>query len=154
ELGPIYGHQWRSWPGKNGESYDQLQNAINRIKEGNLSSHGMVVSAWNVSDLHDMRLPPCHMMYQFYVSPQDNTLSLQVFQRAGDFFLGVLFNTASYVLLTHMVAHATGHKVGELAFTITDARFYHNQLTAIEQQLKRSPQELPKLEIVGDVTDI
>jgi thymidylate synthase len=150
-LGPVYGHQWRSWPGKNGETVDQINNVINEIKM-NPDSRRLIVTAWNPMDIPDMALPPCHCLFQFYVN--DGRLSCQLYQRSADIFLGVPFNIASYALLTHMVAHVTGLEVGEFVHTLGDAHIYLNHLDQVKTQLERKPRMLPKLEIKRSVPSI
>lgn len=157
DLGPIYGKQWRSWPtytedefsNFSGEYYiddpiDQLQNVIDEIKN-NPNSRRHIVSAWNVGELNDMALPPCHLLFQFYVN--DGKLSLQLYQRSADMFLGVPFNIASYSLLTHMVAHLTGLEVGEFIHTTGDTHIYSNHIEQMKLQITREPRELPQLKI-------
>jgi len=151
DLGPIYGHQWRSWPGKNGETIDQISNVIEEIRK-NPDSRRLIVTAWNPVDIPEMALPPCHCLFQFYVS--DGSLSCQLYQRSGDVFLGVPFNIASYALLTHMVAHVTGLKVGEFIHTLGDAHIYLNHIEQVKLQLTREPRPLPKLVIKRDVESI
>ncbi|WP_077616368.1 thymidylate synthase [Caenibacillus caldisaponilyticus] len=151
DLGPIYGHQWRSWPGKNGETIDQISNVIEEIRK-NPDSRRLIVTAWNPVDIPEMALPPCHCLFQFYVS--DGRLSCQLYQRSGDVFLGVPFNIASYALLTHMVAHVTGLKVGEFIHTLGDAHIYLNHIEQVKLQLTREPRPLPKLVIKRDVESI
>lgn len=150
-LGPVYGHQWRSWPGKNGETIDQITNLINEIKT-NPDSRRLIVTAWNPMDIPDMALPPCHCLFQFYVN--DGRLSCQLYQRSADIFLGVPFNIASYALLTHMIAHVTGLKVGEFVHTLGDAHIYLNHLDQVKTQLERKPRTLPRLEIKRSVSSI
>ncbi|MET1249645.1 thymidylate synthase [Sporolactobacillus sp. STCC-11] len=150
-LGPVYGHQWRSWPGKNGETVDQITNLINEIKM-NPDSRRLIVTAWNPMDIPDMALPPCHCLFQFYVN--DGRLSCQLYQRSADIFLGVPFNIASYALLTHMIAHVTGLKVGEFVHTLGDAHIYLNHLDQVKTQLERNPRTLPKLVIKRSVSSI
>ena len=156
-LGPIYGAQWRSWIGerryvhKNGsvveqsKAIDQLQDVINQIK-GNPESRRLLVSAWNPSAIPDMALPPCHVMFQFYVTP-DGYLETQLYQRSGDMFLGVPFNIASYALLTYIVAHLTGLKPGRLIHVIGDAHIYHNHFDQVRTQLSRDVRPLPTLHV-------
>ncbi|MCO7125693.1 thymidylate synthase [Sporolactobacillus shoreicorticis] len=150
-LGPVYGHQWRSWPGKNGETIDQITNVINEIKK-NPDSRRLIVTAWNPLDIPNMALPPCHCLFQFYVN--DGRLSCQLYQRSADLFLGVPFNIASYALLTHMIAHVTGLKVGEFVHTFGDAHIYLNHLDQVKTQLSRKPRGLPKLVIKREVPSI
>ncbi len=141
-LGPIYGYQWRSWPAPDGRHIDQLAGVIEAIKS-NPNSRRHLVSAWNVADLDAMALPPCHTLFQFYVA--DNRLSLQLYQRSADIFLGVPFNIASYALLTHMVAQVCGLGVGEFVHTLGDAHLYLNHVEQAKLQLTREPRPLPKL---------
>jgi thymidylate synthase len=151
ELGPVYGHQWRSWPGKDGETIDQIKNLINTIKN-NPDSRRMIVSAWNVADVDSMALPPCHCLFQFYVS--EGKLSCQLYQRSADVFLGVPFNIASYALLTMMVAQVCDLEPGEFVHTFGDVHIYQNHVEQVNLQLTRDPRPLPKLEINPDVKDI
>lgn len=142
DLGPIYGYQWRSWPAPNGEHIDQIAQLIQQIKS-NPDSRRLIVSAWNVSDIPRMKLPPCHAFFQFYVA--DGKLSCQLYQRSADIFLGVPFNIASYALLTHMVAEQTGLDVGDFIWTGGDCHIYVNHFDQVREQLTRSPLPLPKL---------
>ncbi|MEI6137862.1 MAG: thymidylate synthase [Mariniphaga sp.] len=151
ELGPIYGHQWRSWPTPDGKSIDQISRLINEINE-NPTSRRLIVSAWNVGDIDKMNLPPCHLLFQFYV--HDGRLSSQLYQRSADVFLGVPFNIASYSLLTMMVAHVTGLKPGDFVHTFGDAHIYCNHLEQVNLQLSRSPYPLPQMQINPDVKSI
>lgn len=151
DLGHIYGYQWRSWPDYSGGHIDQIAEAIRQIKE-TPDSRRIIVSSWNVADLGNMNLPPCHMLFQFYVS--DRRLSLQLYQRSGDSFLGVPFNIASYALLTMMVAQVCGLGPGEFIHTIGDAHIYLNHLEQVELQLSREPRALPRMRINPDVKDI
>lgn len=151
DLGHIYGYQWRSWPDYSGGHIDQIAEAIRQIKE-TPDSRRIIVSSWNVADLGNMNLPPCHMLFQFYVS--DGRLSLQLYQRSGDSFLGVPFNIASYALLTMMVAQVCGLEPGEFIHTIGDAHIYLNHLEQVELQLSREPRALPRMRINPDVKDI
>ncbi|MFC4617518.1 thymidylate synthase [Camelliibacillus cellulosilyticus] len=151
DLGPVYGKQWRSWPGQNGETIDQIENVVEAIKK-NPESRRLIVSAWNPADLPDMALAPCHCLFQFYVA--DGKLSCQLYQRSGDVFLGVPFNIASYALLTHMIAHVTGLKVGDFVHTLGDAHIYLNHLDQVKLQLTRKPRALPKLAINREVSSI
>lgn len=144
ELGPIYGYQWRSWPAPDGRHIDQLAGVIDAIRT-NPDSRRHIVSAWNVADLADMALPPCHAFFQFYVA--DGRLSCQLYQRSADIFLGVPFNIASYALLTHMVAQLTGLGVGDFVHTLGDAHLYLNHLDQAERQLAREPRPLPTLRL-------
>ncbi|MBH0171154.1 MAG: thymidylate synthase [Bacillota bacterium] len=150
-LGPVYGHQWRSWSAPNGETIDQISNVIQDIKK-NPDSRRLIVSAWNPSDIPNMALPPCHLLFQFYVA--DGKLSCQLYQRSADSFLGVPFNIASYALLTMMVAQVTGLKPGEFVHTVGDAHIYTNHLEQVELQLTREPKPLPKMKINPNVTSI
>ena len=149
ELGPIYGYQWRSWPSQDGGHIDQLAGVINSIKTVP-DSRRHIVSAWNVADLADMALPPCHAMFQFYVA--QGRLSCQLYQRSADIFLGVPFNIASYALLTHMVAQVCGLEVGDLVHTLGDAHLYLNHLDQARLQLSREPRPLPRLLLNPDVS--
>ena len=151
ELGPVYGHQWRSWSGANGETIDQISNLIETIKH-NPDSRRMIVSAWNVADVDNMALPPCHCLFQFYVS--DGKLSCQLYQRSADVFLGVPFNIASYALLTMMVAQACDLEAGEFVHTFGDVHIYQNHLDQVKLQLSREPKALPTLTINPEVKDI
>ena len=151
ELGPVYGHQWRSWPGKDGETIDQIKNLITTIKN-NPDSRRMIVSAWNVADVDSMALPPCHCLFQFYVS--EGKLSCQLYQRSADIFLGVPFNIASYALLTMMVAQVCDLEPGEFVHTFGDVHIYQNHVEQVNLQLTRDPRPLPKLGINPDVKDI
>ena len=151
DLGHIYGSQWRSWPDYNGGHIDQISEVIDTIKN-NPNSRRIIVNAWNVADLGNMNLPPCHMFFQFYVA--DGKLSLQMYQRSADTFLGVPFNIASYALLLMMVAQVTGLKPGEFIHTTGDTHLYLNHLEQIELQLTREPRPLPKMKINPDVKSI
>ena len=142
ELGRIYGYQWRSWTAENGKSIDQLANVIKQLKE-NPNSRRHIVSAWNVGDLDKMNLPPCHILFQFYVA--DGKLSCQLYQRSADIFLGVPFNIASYALLVMMVAQETGYKPGDFIHTLGDAHIYLNHIEQVKLQLSRNPKNLPKM---------
>jgi thymidylate synthase len=144
ELGPIYGHQWRSWPAPDGGSIDQLAEVLERIRT-DPDSRRLIVSAWNVADLPRMALPPCHLLFQFYVA--QGRLSCQLYQRSADVFLGVPFNIASYALLTMMVAQVTGLEPGEFIHTLGDAHLYDNHLDQAREQLRREPRPLPRLEL-------
>jgi thymidylate synthase len=150
-LGPVYGYQWRSWPASNGQKIDQLLNVINSIKNSP-DSRRHIVSAWNAGELDKMALPPCHVMFQFYVA--GGKLSCQLYQRSADLFIGVPFNIASYSLLTLMVAQATGLKPGDFIHTLGDAHIYLNHLEQVKQQLGREPYHLPRMVINPSVTDI
>lgn len=151
DLGHIYGYQWRSWPDYNGGFIDQISEAIKTIKE-NPDSRRIIVSAWNVADLDKMNLPPCHAFFQFYVA--NGRLSLQLYQRSADIFLGVPFNIASYALLLHMVAQVTGLKAGDFVHTLGDAHIYSNHIEQVKLQLTREPRPLPHLKMNSDVKDI
>ncbi|QAA22490.1 thymidylate synthase [Sporolactobacillus terrae] len=151
DLGPVYGHQWRSWPGKNGGTIDQIANVVDEIKK-NPNSRRLIVTAWNPMDIPNMALPPCHCLFQFYVN--DGKLSCQLYQRSADIFLGVPFNIASYALLTHMIAHVTGLEVGDFVHTLGDAHIYLNHLEQVKMQLDRTPRPLPELEIRRSVSSI
>lgn len=151
ELGPIYGHQWRSWPRPDGTSVDQLRAVVTSIKE-NPDSRRHIVSAWNVSQIDQMALPPCHILFQFYVA--DGRLSCQLYQRSADIFLGVPFNIASYALLTQMIAQVCGLEPGDFVHTLGDAHLYQNHLDQARQQLERSPYALPQLKLNPQVRDI
>jgi thymidylate synthase len=150
-LGPVYGYQWRSWPADGGKKVDQLLNVISSIKKSP-DSRRHIVSAWNVGELDKMALPPCHIMFQFYVA--EGRLSCQLYQRSADIFIGVPFNIASYSLLTLMIAQVTGNKPGDFVHTLGDAHIYHNHLEQVKLQLSRAPFRLPKMEINSDVSDI
>jgi thymidylate synthase len=151
ELGPIYGHQWRSWPTPSGGRIDQLAAVINSIKTSP-DSRRHIVSAWNVGDLADMALPPCHAMFQFYVA--QGRLSCQLYQRSADIFLGVPFNIASYALLTEMVAQVCGLEVGDFVHTLGDAHLYLNHLEQARLQLSREPRPLPRLVLNPSIDSI
>ena len=151
ELGPVYGHQWRSWPDENGGTIDQIQNVVNLIKN-NPDSRRMIVSAWNVAEVERMALPPCHTMFQFYVA--NGRLSLQLYQRSADTFLGVPFNIASYALLLQMMAQVTGLKAGDFIHTTGDTHLYLNHIEQAKLQLTRAPRPLPRMVINPDVKDI
>jgi len=142
ELGRIYGYQWRSWTTENGGHIDQLSEVIKQLKK-NPNSRRHIVSAWNVGDLDKMNLPPCHILFQFYVA--DNKLSCQLYQRSADIFLGVPFNIASYALLIMMVARETGYELGDFVHTLGDAHIYLNHIEQVKLQLSREPRELPKM---------
>lgn len=148
ELGPIYGHQWRSWPGHNGEPIDQIKKVVEQIKN-TPDSRRMIVSAWNVADIDDMKLPPCHCFFQFYVA--DGKLSLQLYQRSADTFLGVPFNIASYALLLLMVAQVTGLEPGDFIHTTGDTHLYLNHIEQARLQLTRTPRPLPQMKLNPDV---
>ena len=156
-LGPVYGYQWRSWPTPDGRHIDQIARVIDSLRL-NPDSRRHIVSAWNVSDVDDMALPPCHALFQFYVAPADDggpgILSCQLYQRSADVFLGVPFNIASYALLTHLVAQVTGLRVGEFVHTLGDAHIYSNHFEQVALQLGRDPRPLPTLVLNPDVTGI
>ena len=151
DLGPIYGAQWRSWPAPSGETIDQLANVIDEIRR-RPDSRRLVVSAWNVAALPEMALMPCHALFQFYVA--EGRLSCQLYQRSADLFLGVPFNIASYALLTHMVAQATGLGVGDFVHTFGDAHIYSNHTEQVREQLSREPRPLPTLRLNPEVRQI
>jgi thymidylate synthase len=151
ELGPVYGHQWRSWPAPDGRHVDQMAEVVSQIR-ANPDSRRLIVSAWNVADIPRMALAPCHALFQFYVA--DGRLSCQLYQRSADIFLGVPFNIASYALLTMMVAQATGLKPGEFVHTFGDAHLYLNHLDQAREQLSRAPRPLPVMRLDPAVRDI
>ncbi|WP_010662005.1 thymidylate synthase [Marinilabilia salmonicolor] len=151
ELGPIYGYQWRSWPDAHGGHIDQLEQVIDSIKK-NPDSRRHIVSAWNVGQLNEMQLPPCHILFQFYVA--DGKLSCQLYQRSADIFLGVPFNIASYALLTRMMAQVTNLEPGDFVHTLGDAHIYLNHIDQVKLQLTRSPKHLPTMTINPEVKDI
>jgi thymidylate synthase len=151
ELGPIYGHQWRSWPDYDGGTIDQLKEAIDTIKN-QPDSRRIIVSAWNVAQIKDMALPPCHAFFQFYVA--DGKLSLQLYQRSADIFLGVPFNIASYALLLLMVAQVTGLQPGTFVHTLGDAHIYLNHLDQVKMQLERTPFPLPQIQLNPEIHDL
>ncbi|MBT5438780.1 MAG: thymidylate synthase [Flavobacteriales bacterium] len=150
-LGPVYGSQWRSWPTSDGDTIDQIKQIIQQIKE-TPDSRRIIVSAWNVGEIKNMALPPCHAFFQFYVA--DNKLSCQLYQRSADTFLGVPFNIASYALLTMMVAQVCDLELGDFVHTLGDAHLYLNHLEQAELQLSREPRKLPVLKINPDVKDL
>ncbi|NNM95291.1 MAG: thymidylate synthase [Bacteroidia bacterium] len=150
-LGPVYGYQWRSWPTADGRHIDQISNLIHQIKT-NPDSRRLIVSAWNVGEIEKMKLPPCHLLFQFYVC--DGKLSCQLYQRSADVFLGVPFNIASYALLTMMIAQACGLKPGDFVHTFGDTHLYLNHLEQANLQLTRTPRPLPKMKINAGVKDI
>lgn len=150
-LGPVYGSQWRSWPTPDGKHIDQISQIINQIKN-TPNSRRIIVSAWNVADVENMALPPCHAFFQFYVA--DGKLSCQLYQRSADIFLGVPFNIASYALLTMMVAHVTGLKAGDFIHTLGDAHLYSNHMQQTKLQLSRTPYPLPQIKINPDIESI
>jgi thymidylate synthase len=150
-LGPVYGYQWRSWPTPDGGSIDQISQVIEQLRN-NPDSRRIIVSAWNVADVENMALPPCHAFFQFYVA--DGRLSCQLYQRSADIFLGVPFNIASYALLTMMMAQVTGLRTGDFVHTFGDAHLYLNHLEQTELQLSRSPHQLPTMHINPAVDDL
>jgi thymidylate synthase len=151
ELGPVYGHQWRSWPSANGEKIDQIKQLEEAIRT-NPDSRRLIVSAWNVAEVENMALPPCHTLFQFYVA--DGKLSCQLYQRSADIFLGVPFNIASYALLTMMMAKVTGLQPGDFVHTLGDAHLYLNHLEQTETQLARTPYQMPVMKINGEQSSI
>jgi thymidylate synthase len=151
DLGHIYGYQWRSWPDYNGGHIDQISEVVNTIKN-NPDSRRIIVSAWNVADIPNMNLPPCHAFFQFYVA--DGKLSLQLYQRSADIFLGVPFNIASYALLLQMMAQVTGLKAGDFVHTLGDAHIYTNHFEQVKLQLSRETRKLPLMQMNPDVKDI
>ncbi len=151
DLGPVYGHQWRTWPARDGGSIDQISEVVKTLKT-NPDSRRIIVSAWNVADLDRMALAPCHAFFQFYVA--DGRLSCQLYQRSADIFLGVPFNIASYALLTLMMAQVTGLKPGDFVHTLGDAHLYLNHLDQAREQLAREPRPLPRMRINPEVQDI
>ena len=151
DLGHVYGYQWRSWPDYDGGFIDQISNVVDTIRH-NPDSRRIIVSAWNVADIDRMKLPPCHCLFQFYVA--DGRLSLQLYQRSADCFLGVPFNIASYALLLQMMAQVTGLKPGEFVHTLGDAHIYRNHFEQVALQLGREPRKLPRMTINPDVNDI
>jgi thymidylate synthase len=151
ELGPVYGHQWRSWPAKDGGTIDQISQVIEQIKN-NPNSRRLIVSAWNVADVNEMALPPCHCFFQFYVA--DGKLSCQLYQRSADVFLGVPFNIASYALLTMMIASTCGLEYGDFVHSFGDVHLYNNHIEQANLQLSRKPFPLPTMKINKEVKDI
>lgn len=151
DLGPVYGKQWRAWQGADGKITDQISQVVNQIKNSP-DSRRMLVSAWNVGEVEQMALPPCHIVFQFYVA--NNKLSCQLYQRSADVFLGVPFNIASYALLTQMLAQVCGLEAGEFIHTLGDAHLYLNHIDQAKLQLSRTPYELPKLKLNPEVKDI
>ncbi len=151
DLGPVYGYQWRSWPDYDGGHVDQIQNVLDLIRT-NPDSRRMLVCAWNVAQVQDMALPPCHCLFQFYVA--DGRLSCQLYQRSADIFLGVPFNIASYALLTLMVAQVTGLKPGEFIHTLGDAHLYSNHFEQAKEQLRRDPRPRPTMRLNPSITDL
>ncbi|WML90507.1 thymidylate synthase [Thiothrix lacustris] len=150
-LGPVYGYQWRNWPTPDGRHIDQMAQVIEQLKH-NPDSRRIIVSAWNVADVDNMALPPCHAFFQFYVA--EGKLSCQLYQRSADIFLGVPFNIASYALLTLMMAQVTGLQPGEFIHTLGDAHLYSNHLEQVERQLSREPYPLPQMKLNSAVTDL
>jgi thymidylate synthase len=150
-LGPVYGYQWRNWPKPDGTHIDQISQVVESIKK-NPDSRRLIVSAWNVADVDQMKLPPCHAFFQFYVA--DGKLSCQLYQRSADIFLGVPFNIASYALLTMMVAQVCGLKLGDFVHTLGDAHIYSNHMEQVNEQLTRDLRPLPQMKINPNVTDI
>jgi thymidylate synthase len=150
-LGPIYGYQWRSWPAAGGRTIDQVSTVVDSIRK-NPDSRRHIISAWNVGELEKMALPPCHILFQFYVA--DGRLSCQLYQRSADIFLGVPFNIASYALLTLMMAQVTGYKPGEFIHTLGDAHIYLNHTDQVRLQLTRDPRPLPRMTLNNGVMDI
>ena len=151
DLGPVYGYQWRSWPTPSGGHIDQIANVVEQIKR-NPDSRRLIVSAWNVSEIDSMALPPCHLLFQFYVA--NGRLSCQLYQRSADMFLGVPFNIASYALLTMMVAQVCGLEPGDFVHTLGDAHLYANHLEQIDAQLEREPYPLPTMRLNPDVASV
>ena len=151
ELGPVYGAQWRSWRCPDGKFIDQIKEAVDTIKN-NPDSRRIIVSAWNVADIPNMKLPPCHALFQFYVA--DGRLSLQLYQRSADIFLGVPFNIASYALLLMMMAQVTGLEAGEFIHTLGDAHIYTNHFEQVKEQMSREPRALPKMTLNPEVKDL
>jgi len=150
-LGPVYGHQWRSWPGKNGETIDQISKLIEMIRS-NPDSRRLIVSAWNVADVDQMALPPCHCFFQFYVA--DGKLSCQLYQRSADTFLGVPFNIASYALITMMVAQVCNLQLGDFVHTFGDVHLYNNHLEQARLQLSREPRPLPQMKLNSEIKNL
>ncbi len=151
ELGPVYGHQWRSWPAPDGSAIDQISQALDLIRR-QPDSRRIIVSAWNVADIGNMALPPCHCLFQFHVA--NGRLSCQLYQRSADVFLGVPFNIASYALLTLMVAQVSGLKPGDFVHTFGDAHLYLNHLEQAELLLSRTPRALPVMQLNSEITDL
>jgi thymidylate synthase len=151
DLGPVYGHQWRSWPTPDGRAIDQIANVVEMIRR-NPDSRRLIVTAWNPADVDKMALPPCHCLFQFYVA--DGRLSCQLYQRSADVFLGVPFNIASYALLTMMVARVTGYRPGDFVHTLGDAHLYLNHLEQARVQLQRTPRPLPRMHINPAARDL
>ena len=151
DLGPVYGHQWRSWPTPDGRKIDQITGLLNSI-QNNPNSRRHIVSAWNVADVDNMALPPCHCLFQFYVA--DGKLSCQLYQRSADLFLGVPFNIASYALLTKMIAQVCGLEAGDFVHSFGDTHIYHNHFDQVNTQLLRTPKALPTMHLNPDVNDL
>lgn len=151
ELGPVYGHQWRHWPARDGGEIDQIRQVLDSLRR-NPESRRHIVTAWNPADVDRMALPPCHALFQFHVA--EGRLSCQLYQRSADVFLGVPFNIASYALLTHLVAHVTGLEAGDFVHTLGDAHLYSNHLDQARLQLSRSPLALPRLRLNPSVNDL
>ena len=151
ELGPVYGHQWRSWPDYNGGTIDQIAKVVDQIRH-NPDSRRMIVSAWNVAEVDQMALPPCHSLFQFYVA--EGRLSLQLYQRSADTFLGVPFNIASYALLLQMMAQVTGLQTGDFIHTTGDTHVYLNHIEQVKLQLTRTPRPLPVMKLNPDVKEL
>jgi thymidylate synthase len=151
DLGRVYGVQWRSWPTPDGGHIDQISELIEMIKK-NPNSRRLIVSAWNVAEINDMKLPPCHVLFQFYVA--NGKLSCQLYQRSCDLFLGVPFNIASYSALTMIIAKIAGYEPGEFIHTLGDAHIYHDHIEQVKEQLKRKPKEFPRLVLGKDVKDL
>jgi thymidylate synthase len=151
DLGPVYGYQWRSWPAANGRKIDQISQVIHQIRNSP-DSRRIIVSAWNVADIENMALPPCHAFFQFYVA--DGRLSCQLYQRSADIFLGVPFNIASYALLLMMMAQVTGLQAGDFVHTFGDAHLYMNHLEQADLQLSRTPHALPVIRLNPDIKDL
>ena len=151
DLGPVYGHQWRSWPTPDGDHIDQLANVIESLKK-NPDSRRHIISAWNVAEVDKMALPPCHSLFQFYVA--DGRLSCQLYQRSADVFLGVPFNIASYALLTMMMAQVCGYVPGDFVHTFGDVHIYRNHFNQVTEQLSRTPRPLPTMHLNPDVKDL
>jgi len=156
DLGPVYGHQWRSWPSAGGAPIDQILELVNQLKN-NPDSRRHIVTAWNPADIPNMALPPCHCLFQFYVAPQENgrpKLSCQLYQRSADIFLGVPFNIASYALFTMMLAQVCDYELGDFIHTLGDAHIYHNHFDQVQLQLTRTPRSSPKMVINPNVDNL
>lgn len=151
DLGPVYGHQWRSWPDYKGGTIDQIANVVEQIRT-NPNSRRLIVSAWNPAEVDQMALPPCHSLFQFYVA--DGRLSLQLYQRSADVFLGVPFNIASYALLLQMMAQVTGLRAGDFVHTLGDAHIYTNHVEQVKLQLTREPRQLPTMRLNPEIKDL